>query len=68
MPRKAAERPVPKTKLSVTPATELVEWALVRKGAGRQFASMTHAVESGLRLLREHEEGFWVESPERKRV
>lgn len=67
MPRRAATRGEPKTKLSVTPETELVKWVEARKGGGRRFASVTHAVESGLRLLREHEEGYWIENPDRKR-
>lgn len=60
MRRKAVTSGPAKTKLSVTPATTLVEWVDSRVGPGRPFATMTHAVEVGLTLLREHEEGVWI--------
>jgi hypothetical protein len=61
MPRKAkASNQGGKRKISVTPAPELAAWVIERSGAGKQFASFTHAVERGLVLLKEHEEGKWV--------
>lgn len=63
MPRKAkAPAQGTKRKISITPAPELAAWVLDRSGAGKQFASFTHAVERGLVLLKEHEEGKWVPS------
>jgi len=49
-----------KRKVSITPSPELLAWILARTGEGQQFASLTHAVERGWVLLREHEEGKWV--------
>lgn len=60
MPRKAkTTAPGPKRKISITPAPDLAAWVLERSGPGKQFASFTHAVERGLVLLKEHEEGKW---------
>lgn len=61
MPRKAKPaKQGAKRKISITPAPELAEWVLDHSGPGKQFASFTHAVERGLVLLKEHEEGKWV--------
>ena len=49
-----------KRKVSITPSPELLAWILARTGEGQQFASLTHAVERGWVLLREHEEGKWI--------
>lgn len=49
-----------KKKVSVTPSPELLEWVMARVGDGKEFASVTHAVERGWALLREHDEGKWV--------
>lgn len=63
MPRKAkATAPGPKRKISITPAPDLAAWVHERSGPGKQFASFTHAVERGLVLLKEHEEGKWQPS------
>lgn len=43
---------------SVSPA--LHEWVKERTGEGACFASISHAVERGFALLKEHEEGKWV--------
>jgi hypothetical protein len=49
-----------KKKVSVTPSPELLAWVMERVGDGKEFASVTHAVERGWAVLREIEEGKWV--------
>lgn len=58
----AAKRSTPpkhgnKRKLSVSPDPALLAWVMERTGPGKEYASITHAVERGWVLLREHEEG-----------
>lgn len=43
---------------SVSPA--LYQWVQERTGEGGPFASVSHAVERGFALLKEHEEGKWA--------
>ena len=59
-PRAKAPSQGAKRKISVTPDPALLEWTMARSGPGKQFASVTHAIERGLVLLKEHEEGKWV--------
>ena len=40
-----AERPKPKVKIGISIDPQLYEWLLQRTGAGREFASISHAVE-----------------------
>jgi hypothetical protein len=49
-----------KIGLSVTLDPGLYEWAKARTGAGKPFANMSHALERGIALLQEHEEGKWA--------
>lgn len=42
-----------KIKIDVRVSPELFEWIDARSGDGREFHNWTHAVESGLRALRE---------------
>jgi hypothetical protein len=44
-----------KAKVTITPSRELLEWVVARSGEGREFASITHAVERGWAILRERE-------------
>jgi Arc/MetJ-type ribon-helix-helix transcriptional regulator len=61
MPRKpAGAAHGKKIGVSVTMDPALYEWVKARSSPGGQFASLSHAVERGLALLREHEEGKWV--------
>lgn len=60
MGRSVARKPGAKRKITVTPGSELLDWVMERAGEGKQFATLTHAVERGWALLREHEEGKWV--------
>ena len=60
MGRSIARKAGAKKKVSITPSTELYEWIMERTGEGAQFATVTHAVERGWVLLKEHEEGKWV--------
>lgn len=46
-----------KVQISVTVSREMYEWAFERVGAGEEFKDFTHAVERGLRCLKEREEG-----------
>ena len=64
MGRSIAPKSGKKRKISITPGPELTDWILARTGEGKPFATVTHAVERGWALLREHEEGKWV--PARK--
>lgn len=66
MPRKpAGAAHGKKIGVSVTLDPALYEWAKERSGPGGQFASISHAVERGLALLREHEQGKWVPAKEK---
>lgn len=44
-----------KAKVTITPSRELLAWVVDRVGDGREFASITHAVERGWAILRERE-------------
>ena len=44
-----------KAKVTITPSRELLAWVVERVGDGREFASITHAVERGWAILRERE-------------
>ncbi|MEA3199142.1 MAG: hypothetical protein QOE90_570 [Thermoplasmata archaeon] len=51
-----------KQRISVTPGPELLAWIMERTGEGKEFHSLTHAVERGWAILREIEEGKWVKA------
>jgi len=53
MPRRRPQAHGHKIRANVTVTPELYEWVHARVGAGREFASFSHAVERGLALLRE---------------
>lgn len=40
-----AQRPKPKVKIGISIDPELYDWLLQRTGSGREFASISHAVE-----------------------
>lgn len=44
-----------KEKLSVTPDPDLLAWVRERTGPGKEFSTLTHAVERGWAKLREAE-------------
>lgn len=54
MPRTRVQAPRAKAKISVSLDADLYDWAVSQTGAGKQFASISHALERGLRLLQEH--------------
>lgn len=62
MGRSTARSPGRKQRISVTPGPELLEWILERTGEGKEYHSLTHAVERGWAILREIEEGKWVKA------
>ena len=49
-----------KKKTTVTVDAGLYAWAMAQAGGGKAFASFSHAVERGLLLLQEHDQGKWV--------
>jgi hypothetical protein len=49
-----------KRKLSVSPNPDLLAWIEERTGDGKEFATLTHAVERGFAALRDIEEGKLV--------
>lgn len=53
--RKGGQRKV-KVGVSLDPA--LHAWAVARVGPGKEFSTLTHAIERGLALLREREAGI----------
>ena len=57
---RSTSQEAPKKKTTVTVDAALYEWAMARAGGGKEFASFSHAIERGLLLLREHENGRWV--------
>lgn len=44
-----------KAKVTITPSRELLAWVVDHVGDGREFASITHAVERGWAILRERQ-------------
>lgn len=62
MGRSTARTPGRKQRISVTPGPDLLEWVMARTGDGKEFHSLTHAVERGWAILREIEEGKWVKA------
>ena len=49
-------------KRHATVSPSLYEWGEKRTGEGAAFGSISHAVERGFALLKEHEEGKWTPS------
>lgn len=60
MGRSTSRSPAPKKRINASPSGELLEWVLERTGPGKEFSTITHAVERGWTVLREIEEGKWV--------
>lgn len=55
MPRAPASPSGPKLKKSVSIDRDLLRWVGSRTGPGREFSSLSHAVERGLAMLRDRE-------------
>lgn len=55
-----------KAKVTITPSRELLAWVVERVGDGREFASITHAVERGWAILREREAIILAREAERR--
>lgn len=55
-----------KAKVTITPSRELLAWVVARVGDGREFASITHAVERGWAILREREALLLAREADRK--
>lgn len=49
-------RRAPKVKVGVSIDPDLHAWAVARVGPGKEFSTLTHAIERGLALLAEREE------------
>lgn len=61
MGRTAERKPGPtKGRVNATPDKELLAWVKARTGPGKEFSSVTHAIERGWLILKEIEEGKWV--------
>jgi hypothetical protein len=54
VPRTRVAPTKPKEKISVTIDQELYAWAVEHTGVGKEFASISHAVERSLWTLRDH--------------
>lgn len=55
MPRAPSSPSGPKEKKSVSIDRDLLRWVDGRVGPGKEFSSLSHAVERGLALLRDRE-------------
>ena len=55
MPRTRVKAPRAKEKISVSLDADLYAWVVARTGAGKEFASVSHALERGLRTLQDLE-------------
>lgn len=56
VPRKAPAPRRNKPKITVSLDAELLDWIEARAGSGQRFASVSHAIERAVRLMRERGE------------
>jgi len=55
MPRGRRKPYTRKERVGITPDPEIMSWVLPQVGAGRRFASLTHAFEFAMAQLRDRE-------------